>query len=218
MESELHLEPTEARVLGVLVEKQLTTPDQYPLSLNALTNGANQKSNRDPVVALEEDEVAAAIDSLEKKYLVRRVFSRVERYQQTAKETLKLEYPELAILADLMMRGPQMPGELRAHASRMTEIESIGHLMTLLGGLIERGYVQRIGAAPGSRSERYIQLLCPGLHPVDAPVLEGLPSMPAAPVPSSTNKEQLTALETRVERLERQLRALAEKLGETPAE
>jgi len=217
MEPEIRLEPIEARLLGVLVEKQLTTPDQYPLSLNALTNGANQKSNRDPVLSLEEDEVAAAIDSLEKRYMVRRVFSRVERYQQTARETLKLEYPELAVLADLIMRGPQMPGELRAHASRMTEIESIGHLMTLLAGLIERGFVQRIGAAPGARSERYVQLLAPGLHPVDAPVLDGPPPMPAGPVVSTT-KEQLAELEARVEKLERQLESLAEKLGETLSE
>lgn len=216
MEPEIKLEPNEARVLGVLIEKQLTTPDQYPLSLNALTNGANQKSNRDPVLTLEEDDIVTAIDGLEKLYLVRRVFSRVERYQQTAKETLKLGFPELALLAELMMRGPQMPGELRIHASRMAEIESIGHLMGLLTGLIERGMVQRIGAAPGARSERYVQLLSPGLHPFDAPVLEGLPSMPAMS-PVSSTREQLTELEARVEKLERQLQELAGKLGESLA-
>lgn len=214
MESDIRLEPHEARIFGVLIEKQLTTPDQYPLSLNALTNGANQKSNRDPVLSLEEDDVIAAIDGLEKRYLVRRVFSRVERYQQTGRETLKLEYPELGILAELLMRGPQMPGELGRRVSRMSEIESTGQLMTLLAGLIERGFVQRIGAAPGSRSERYVQLLSPGLHPVDAPVLDGPPPIPVESVGSSSTKEQLLALETRVERLERQLKELAGKLGE----
>jgi uncharacterized protein YceH (UPF0502 family) len=212
MEPPIQLEANEARIFGVLIEKQLTTPDQYPLSLNAATNGANQKSNRDPVLSLEEDEVATAIDGLEKKYLVRRVFSRVERYQQTGKETLKLEYPELAILAELLMRGPQMPGELRARVSRMSEIESIGQLMAYLAGLIERGYIQRIGAAPGARTERYVQLLSPGLHPVDAPALEGPPSMPAAPVVHTSDR--VAALEARVEQLERQLRDLAERLGE----
>lgn len=214
MEPDIRLEPNEARVLGVLVEKQLTTPDQYPLSLNATTNGANQKSNRDPVLSLEEEDVTAALDGLERKYLVRRVFSRVERYQQTAKETLKLQFPELAIVAELLMRGPQMPGELRARVSRMSDIESIGQLMAYLANLIERGFIQRIGAAPGARTERYVQLLSPGLHPFDAPVLEG-----SAPIPVestvSTSSERLTALEARVERLEQQLKTLAERLGET---
>lgn len=214
MEPDIRLEPNEARVLGVLIEKQLTTPDQYPLSLNAATNGANQKSNRDPVLSLEEEEVTAALDGLERKYLVRRVFSRVERYQQTAKETLKLQYPELAIIAELLMRGPQTPGELRARVSRMSEVESIGQLMAYLANLIERGFIQRIGAAPGGRTERYVQLLSPGLHPVDAPILEGAAPIPVAPT-GSTSSERLTALEERVERLERQLKTLAERLGET---
>jgi uncharacterized protein YceH (UPF0502 family) len=214
MEPDIKLEPNEARIFGVLIEKQLTTPDQYPLSLNAATNGANQKSNRDPVVSLEEDEVAAAIDGLEKKYLVRRVFSRVERYQQTGKETLKLDYPELAILAELLMRGPQMPGELRARVSRMSEMESIGELMTRLALLIERGFVQRIGAAPGSRSERYVQLLSPGLHPLDAPALEGPAEIAALPAGRSSTSEQLAALEARVDRLEKQIKTLADRLGE----
>jgi uncharacterized protein YceH (UPF0502 family) len=214
MEAQIRLEPNEARILGVLIEKQLTTPDQYPLSLNAVTNGANQKSNRDPVLSLEEDDAAAAIDGLEKKYLVRRVFSRVERYQQTARETLQLEYLELSILAELMMRGPQMPGELRARVSRMSPIESVGQLMSHLARLIERGFVQRIGAAPGARSERYVQLLCPESHPVDAPVLEGAAPIPSAPTISPSSGDRLAALEGRVERLERQLKTLAERLGE----
>jgi len=215
MEPAIQLEPNEARIFGVLVEKQLTTPDQYPLSLNAAINGANQKSNRDPVLSLEEDEVAAAIDGLEKKYLVRRVFSRVERFQQNGRDTLKLDFPELAILAELLMRGPQMPGELRARVSRMTELESVNQLMTYLANLIDRGFVQRIGAAPGSRTERYVQLLSPGLHPVDAPVLEGPLEMPP---PRTSTSEQLVALEARVERLERHLKILAEHLGEAMPE
>lgn len=215
MEPLIQLEPNEARILGVLIEKQLTTPDQYPLSLNALINGANQKSNREPVLSLEEDDVATAIDGLEKKYLARRVFSRVERYQQNGRDTLKLEYAELSILAELMMRGPQMPGELRARVSRMSPIESVGQLMSYLAHLIERGFVQRIGAAPGARSERYVQLLCSGLHPVDAPALEGAAPIPPAPTISPSSGDRLAALEARVERLEAQLKTLAERLGET---
>ena len=209
------LDAHEARLFGVLIEKALTTPDQYPLSLNAATNAANQKSNRDPVLSLSEEEVAAALDSLEKKYLVRRVFSRVERYRHNGKEALGLEMAQLAILAELLMRGPQQPGELRARVSRMSAIESLEQLTAELTTLIERGFVQRLDPTPGSRAERYVQLLSPNLHPLDAP--------PAAvPRVADSGAYDLSArvavLETLVDDLRRQLNRLAEKLGEPSEE
>src|SRR5687768_8855049 len=116
------LTPNEARALGVLIEKATTTPEQYPLSLNALTNGANQKNNRDPVLSLSEDEIFEAVESLRDKQLAVRVDqagSRVHKYKHTASETLRCSAGQLAVLAELLLRGPQTLGELRGRASRM---------------------------------------------------------------------------------------------------
>ncbi len=202
MSISVQIDAHEARLFGVLIEKALTTPDQYPLSLNAATNGANQKSNRDPVLVLTEDDVAEAVYRLEQKYLVRKVFSRVERYRHNGKETLGLEYPELAVLAELLMRGPQMPGELRTRASRMSPIDSQEQLLTLLSKLIERGLVQRLDPTPGARAERYVQLLSPGLHPLDAP---------AAPDTSGSSSSAAPGLAARVDALEGELTRLRQR-------
>ncbi|HVN84844.1 MAG TPA: DUF480 domain-containing protein [Candidatus Binatia bacterium] len=210
MEPAITLDAHEARLFGVLIEKALTTPDQYPLSLNAAVNAANQKSNRDPLLSLSEEEVAAALDGLEKKYLVRRVFSRVERYRHNGRDALNLDTAQLAILAELLMRGPQQPGELRARVSRMHAIESLDLLEQALAPLLERGFVQRLDPSPGSRAERYIQLLSPNLHPLDAPAHAS-----AASAPDSDLAGRVAALEGAVESLRRQLIRLAEQLGET---
>ncbi len=118
----------ESRVLGVLVEKALTTPDQYPLSLNAIVNGANQKNNRDPVLAMTEQAAFEAAEGLREKQLAVRVDQaggRVHKYRHSAMETLCVRTAELAVLAELLMRGPQTLGELRGRASRMHPLESI---------------------------------------------------------------------------------------------
>jgi len=214
---EIRLDPYEARVFGVLVEKALTTPDQYPLTLNAATSGANQKSNREPVLSLSEDEVEAALQRLEKKYMARKVFpanSRVEKYCHNGKDALAVDAPELAVLAELLMRGPQTPGELRARAGRMTAIESIEQLMTILARLVDRDLVHRLPPLPGSRAERYVQLLSPDLHPLEAPAgaYAGVTDR-EAPAPPADLVTRLTALESEVTRLREQLRTLAEKLG-----
>jgi uncharacterized protein YceH (UPF0502 family) len=211
MTPDIRLDPYEARLFGVLIEKQLTTPDQYPLSLNAAINAANQKSNRDPVLSLEEDEVAEALNRLELKYLVRKVYSRVERYRHNGKENLNLDMPELAILAELLMRGPQMPGELRTRVSRMSPIDSQEQLLKSLAVLIERGFVERLDPTPGARAERYVQLLSPGLHPLDAPAAAASAVRPAA---ESDLAARVEVLEGQVQRLQQQLRSLSAKLGE----
>src|SRR4051812_3562708 len=118
----IQLNPNEARVLGVLIEKATTTPEQYPLSLNALTNGANQKNNRDPVLALSEDEVFEAVEGLRAKQLVIRVDqvgSRVPKFKHAAGDVLRCSGAQLAVMAELLLRGPQTQGELRGRASRM---------------------------------------------------------------------------------------------------
>lgn len=221
MQRDIQLDPYEARLFGVLIEKGLTTPEQYPLSINAAMSGANQKNNRDPVLSLDEEQVTMALERLVQKYLARKVFpanSRVEKYCHNGKDGLGLDIQELAILAELLMRGPQTAGELRGRASRMQPIESLDRLMAILTPLIERGFVKRIPPAPGSRTERYVQLLSPGLHPLDAPSpayasVSDESTELTAPVGSLAAR--LTALEADVERLRQQCRAFAAKLGHT---
>src|SRR5664279_3621894 len=131
MNLEIQLDANESRVFGVLVEKALTTPEQYPLTINALTNGANQKSNRYPVLELDEVAIEAALQRLAKKYMVRSVFpmnSRVEKYVHNGKDALGLDATPLAVVAELLLRGPQTPGEIRTHAGRMIPIESLDQL------------------------------------------------------------------------------------------
>jgi uncharacterized protein YceH (UPF0502 family) len=217
MNREIQLDPIEARVFSVLVEKALTTPEQYPLTLNALTNGANQKSNRDPVLSLDEVEVEAALQRLEKKYMVRTVFpmnSRVEKYLHNGKDALGLDASPLATVAELLLRGPQTPGELRTHVGRMVPIESLDQLSAVLANLIDRGLVQRLAPVPGSRAERYVQLLSPDLHPLDAPA-PAASSAPAVPVvtPVAELAARVAALEAEVARLSEQLQSLAATVG-----
>jgi uncharacterized protein YceH (UPF0502 family) len=170
----MELTPQESRVLGVLIEKAMTTPDQYPLSLNAATNGANQKNNRDPVLSLTDDEVFEALEGLRGKSLVVRVDvpgNRVPKYRHNAGDFLRARPAELAILAELLLRGPQTLGELRGRASRMTPLESLDVVKGMLTALSEREtpLAKEIPPLPGSRAERYVQLLSPNLHPVGSP-------------------------------------------------
>ncbi len=215
MTLDIRLDPNEARVFGVLIEKALTTPDQYPLTVNAATNGANQKSNRDPVLTLSEDEVAAALERLEQKYMARKVFpmnSRIEKYCHNGKDALNLDAAGLAVLAELLMRGPQTPGDLRARAGRMTAIDSLDQLAGILSTLTERGFVQRLPPLPGSRAERYVQLLSPDLHPLEPPAgAYAAKSRPVEP-PAPGLAERVAALEAEVTRLREQLQALANRL------
>ena len=221
MDPEIRLEPYEARALGVLVEKALTTPEQYPLTLNAVVNGANQKTNREPLLALSDDEASEALDGLIDKELARRVFpgnSRVDKFCHTGTSTLKVEIAQLALLAELLMRGPQTPAELRTRAARMVPIDSPERLIELLDPLLQRGLVERVPPGRGFRAERVAQRLCPGLHPLDAPAAvaaapEGAPEEAHAATRAALSA-RLEAVEATVARLERQLRGLAEKLGE----
>src|SRR3954447_661301 len=160
----LQLTPDESRVLGVLIEKSATTPEQYPLSPNALTNGANQKNNRDPVTSLSEDQVFDAVESLREKQLVVRVDtvgSRVHKYKHMAGEVLRCRAGELAVLAELLLRGPQTLGELRGRASRMSPLATLDEGRVMLRALMERDepLVRELPPAPGTRAELFAQLL-----------------------------------------------------------
>src|ERR1700738_1194638 len=141
----IQLTPVEARVIGCLIEKQITTPDQYPLSLNALVNACNQKSNRDPVLELDERTVQHTVDDLARKHFVveKSGFgSRVPKYQHrfcnTEYGTLKLDPQELAIVCELLLRGPQTPGELRSRAARMAAFAETSEVETALSRLADR--------------------------------------------------------------------------------
>lgn len=232
MGEEPKLDAIEARVLGVLIEKDLTTPDQYPLSLNGATLGCNQKSNRHPVLELTESEVNAALGKLIVKGLAGSVHpagSRVEKFRHNTEAVLEVTTAQAAVLAELLMRGPQQPGEMRARVSRMSPLDSQQALMDVLKPLLERGLVVRLDPPPGSRAENYAQTIAPTAHPIEArpaapvrafsssaaasaAVLERAPSAGPAFDPAPLTK-RIEELEHEVRMLRRQLDALAWKLG-----
>jgi uncharacterized protein YceH (UPF0502 family) len=212
----IELSPIQARVIGCLIEKQITTPDQYPLSLNALVNACNQKSNRDPVMAAEETAIQSTLDHLIRKHLVieKSGFgSRVPKYQHRFCNTefgpLKFTPQELAIVCELLVRGPQTPGELRTRAARMASFSDVGQVETALESLSSRAdgpFVVRLPREPGRRDSRYAHLFS-GAVTIPAPTEDSItgPSMPSEPAPS------------RLERLEKEVQQLKEELNDIKA-
>lgn len=161
---ETPLNPVEQRVLGCLVEKQLSTPDYYPLTLNALVNACNQSSNRDPVLTLDEATVMEALESLRDRqvvWFVDTAGSRVQKYEHRVAEVLGLSVQETAILAELLLRGAQTPGELRNRGTRMYAFQDLQEVDAALGLMMEgeRPLVARLPKAPGTKESRYAQLL-----------------------------------------------------------
>lgn len=167
----LPINETEARILGALIEKELTTPEYYPLSLNSLANACNQKSNRDPIMALEEGDIVRGLDRLRLKGFARQsgLGSRVPKYCHCLGETLTP--PELAVLAELLLRGPQTLGELRARCERMTQFADISAIEEVLADLqkYEIQLATLLPRQPGQKEQRYAHLLSgePQLCPVD---------------------------------------------------
>ncbi len=157
------LSPLEQRVIGCLIEKQVSTPENYPLPLKALLNACNQKSNRDPVLSLSEAELQVAIDSLIARRLVNNCAdfnARTAKYQHRFCNTefgdLKFNEPELAIITELLLRGPQTPGELRSRTARLHSFADVASVETSLHSLIEKGpYVVKLAKLPGKRDARY---------------------------------------------------------------
>ncbi|MBI3131962.1 MAG: YceH family protein [Acidobacteria bacterium] len=195
----MELSPLEARVLGCLMEKQLSTPDVYPLSLNALTNACNQASNRSPVWAVTEAEAEAAVDALVDQGLAERWPGRAMKYAHLAKQSWHLAEQEAAILAELLLRGPQTPGELRTNSKRMYAFTDLAEIDAALASLLEAEppLVVRLAKAPGAREARVAQLLG---GPVDA-------TMPPAASAAPTNG-RLAELEAEVAALKAELAAL----------
>jgi uncharacterized protein YceH (UPF0502 family) len=170
----LDLTAAEGRVLGVLVEKQRTVPDTYPLTLNALVAGCNQKTSRDPILALSDTEVQAAIDSLKlRSMLVETSGGRVMRYAHNLERALAIPAQSVALLAVLLLRGPQTGGELRINADRMHRFADISTVEAFLNELAERAsgaLVAELPRTPGTRETRWAELLT-GLRPADASVI-----------------------------------------------
>lgn len=209
----------EARVIGCLIEKALTTPDQYPLSINALANACNQKSNRDPLLNLQEREVQATVDGLLAKHLVleRSGFgSRVPKYQHrfcnTGFGTLEFNPLETAILCELLLRGPQTPGELRGRVGRMAENADVTLVESALEQLSERSdgpFVIRLAREPGRRDSRYAHLFSGSVEVgEDAPLGAAMPAAAAAPSEAATRVDRIERLESLVAELRREVEEL----------
>ena len=197
--------PEEIRVLGALIEKHRTTPDQYPLSLNALRLACNQSTNRDPVVEYDEATIRQALERLARRRWVRLASgagSRATKYRHLFDEALGLSAAETALLAVLMLRGAQTPGELRARTERLHRFAGHDEVVATIDGLVARELVARLARRPGQKEERYAQLLG-----------EDAQEAPAAAVPAAATAA--SPLEERVERLEAevaQLRAAVARL------
>jgi uncharacterized protein YceH (UPF0502 family) len=165
------LNEMEARVLGALLEKEITTPDYYPLSLNSLVNACNQKSNRDPVTNLDEDSVRHALRTLHDNSLVRSVSaadSRVTKYEHRLQEAFNFDRHEAALFCELLLRGPQTPGELRMRAERMHHFDDLSEAQSALQRLMNREppLVKVLARQPGTKESRYIHLLSGEAKPV----------------------------------------------------
>jgi uncharacterized protein len=207
------LTDVEVRVLGSLIEKELTTPDYYPLSLNALTNACNQTSNREPVVHYEENTVAGAVESLRRRSLVRVVQqsgSRVFKYRHLVNETLGLVSRQTAVFSVLMLRGPQTLGELRTRTARLAEFESLEDVETTLQQLIARQpspLAAQLPRRPGQKELRYAHLLA---GEVTYDILDH--DQPASAHEASPRADRVTALEQAVEELRREVADLRGQL------
>jgi uncharacterized protein YceH (UPF0502 family) len=205
----------EQRVLGCLIEKRWTTPDQYPLSLNALRLACNQSTNRDPVTRYDEDTVYRAAQRLCQYGLARLASghsSRVTKYRHLAEEGLGLGREQLAVLAVLLLRGPQTPGELKARSERMARVQSLAEIERVLAELAERGYARRLGRRPGQKEDRFIQLLGGELGSGDPGAEESTAAGGGGRMSPGPGEDP--QLETRITALEAEVAAIRSQLEE----
>jgi uncharacterized protein YceH (UPF0502 family) len=209
----IFLSDVEARALGCLVEKEITTPEYYPLSLNALVNACNQKSNRDPLMNLEEDTVRQALRTLSEQALARSASgdSRVAKYEHRLADTFNFTRPETAILCELLLRGPQTPGELRSRAERMHPFEDLSVVQSTLRHLMERDppLVKLLPRQPGNKEARYAHLLSGDLE-----VREATPVKAVAISSSSADNARVTELETEISTLREEIADLKSQFAE----
>jgi uncharacterized protein YceH (UPF0502 family) len=218
---DIMLTALEARVIGALIEKEITTPDQYPLSLNALINACNQKSNREPVMELDEAQVQDTVDGLVKKHMVseKTAFgSRVTKYRQrfcnTEFGSLTFSPQELGILCVLLLRGAQTPGELRTRTSRLCHFDDVQQAEAVLDRLMEREdgpFAARLPREPGKRESRYVQLFSEAPEFTESPVAREV-------TVAGADAERLDRLEQQVIELFREVGELRERLDGLAAE
>ncbi|MBS1802201.1 MAG: YceH family protein [Acidobacteria bacterium] len=205
----------EARVLGSLIEKEITTPDYYPLSMNALMNACNQRSNREPIMDLDEDELRQALHGLEAKQIAGRARSadgRVTKYEHWLGEAFNFSRAETALICVLLLRGPQTPGELRGRTERLHQFTEIGDVTAGLQKLMERepSLAALLPRQPGARESRYAHLLC---GPVESATTDAVDSIAAEPSQSvSQHEERIAQLESTIAELRGEVTALREKV------
>ncbi len=209
------LNAIEIRVLGSLIEKHLSTPDYYPLSLNALVNACNQLSNREPVVSYDEDTVLKALDSLRKKGLVRAITGpemRVPKYAHAVEDFFNLALQEIAVLCLLMLRGIQTLGEIRGRSGRLYEFSDLSEVELTLQGLIDRqpqALVVKLPRQPGTKESRYSHLLG-GKVEIEQKSVE----VKYQEQPSSNDNERIDRLEKELEDLRRQVTTISQQFEE----
>jgi uncharacterized protein YceH (UPF0502 family) len=220
-EQRMILTAEEARVLGVLLEKEMTTPEYYPLTLNSLTLGCNQKNNREPVTAFDEATVVRAVDGLREKKLVSQVSeagARVPKYRNLVAETMGLEPKEKAVLCELLVRGPQTWAELRGRAARMAVLGTVEEAEAVLQGLVEaRQLLVKLPRQPGLKESRYAQTLC-----AETPAIAAEAEPPASASPETSAALPSSPREVRVEpdrfaRLEAEVAAVRADLADVRA-
>ncbi|MGD0128033.1 MAG: YceH family protein [Terriglobia bacterium] len=208
------LDEVEVRVLGALLEKEITTPEYYPLSLNALINACNQKSNRDPVMALDESAVRDALDSLTGKNLVGHASSadsRVSKYTHHLQEVFNFDRRESAVLCVLLLRGPQTPGELRGRTERMYRFDDLSVVESALHRLMEREppLAMKLARQPGTKESRYAHLLAGELEEWSVPAEPQLVASTAG-----QDDDRITRLETELENLRKEVADLRQQLDD----
>jgi uncharacterized protein YceH (UPF0502 family) len=211
----MHLTDVEVRILGSLIEKESTTPDNYPLSLNALTNACNQLSNREPVMSLAEDAVKWAVNNLRQQSLVRAIQpsdARVMKFQHLVTEKLNLEVPERAVMCVLMLRGPQTLGELKTRTNRLADFASLTDVETTVSGLVRRQLVVEMPRRPGQKEVRYAHLLSG--PPAETPETEAPIEADRPPMSSDPRDTRIAALEGTVDQLRGELAELRARFEE----
>jgi len=203
----MQLSDVEVRILGCLMEKEATTPDNYPLSLNALTNACNQLSNREPVMSLGEDQVKWAVNNLRQQSLVRAIQpsdARVMKFQHLVTEKLDLDRPARAVLCVLMLRGPQTLAEIKTRTNRLAEFSNLADVEAVARELIDRGLAVEMARRAGQKETRYAHLLSgpPREAPADAPITIAASEPP---------RDRIAELEASLDEVRRELAALREQ-------
>jgi len=208
----IYLTQNETRIIGSLIEKEITTPDQYPLSLNALTNACNQKSNRSPVLNLDQSTVQETLDALGKKFYVNGKSgygSRVEKYKHSFCNVgfgaLKLTQQEQGIICTMFLRGAQTPGELRTHTNRLCKFSDVQEVEAVLEGLMSRSdgpFVVKLPREPGKRESRFAHLLSGEVEITESMVTEAAPS----------TESHVTSDSRRIDQLEIEVKELREEI------